>query len=115
VFRVSVLQPVFLSPVSRSQAEPRGEERRAGEGALLLLLLAGTPLHRQREGHVGADDGGAGRGAGGAGTEGGAWGVGMEGAQVRRGGGVGTEGGARGVDMTNAGTEGRGQFFVVDE
>lgn len=34
---------------------------------MLLLLLAGPQFHRQREGNVGADDGGAGRGAGSAG------------------------------------------------
>lgn len=35
---------------------------------MLLLLLAGPTLHRQRERNVSADDGGAGRGERGAGT-----------------------------------------------
>lgn len=53
---------------SREEAEPgAGPDRWAGEGEVLLLLLAGPPLHRQREGDLGADDRGAGRGEGGAG------------------------------------------------
>lgn len=55
--------------VSREETKPRAAEDGGGrEGEVLLLLLAGPQCHRQREGNLGADDGGAGRRAGGAGT-----------------------------------------------
>ena len=49
---------------SRSPAEPWGEEHRTGEREMLLFLLAGPTLHREREGDVSPDDGGAGWGEG---------------------------------------------------
>lgn len=55
--------------ISWEETEPgAGEDGRGREGEVLLLLLAGPQRHRQREGNIGADDGGAGRGARSTGT-----------------------------------------------
>lgn len=48
-------------PYSWEETEPRAaEDDRSGEGKVLLLLLAGPQLHRQREGNISTHDGGAG-------------------------------------------------------
>lgn len=53
---------LFFLFVSWSQAEPRNKKHRARKGEMLLLLLAGPTLLRQREGDISANDSGAGRG-----------------------------------------------------
>lgn len=53
---------MWLCP-SGSKVKAGGEELRPREGEMLLLLLAGPTLVRQRERDVSADDRGAGRGA----------------------------------------------------
>lgn len=48
-------------PYSWEETEPgAAEDDRSGEGKVLLLLLAGPQLHRQREGNISTHDGGAG-------------------------------------------------------
>lgn len=61
---------LFVSPCSSwSKAEPGGEKHQFWEGEMLLFLLAGSTLVRQRERDIGADDRGAGRGARGTGAQ----------------------------------------------
>lgn len=58
----------FLS-ISWETTEPgAAEDGGVRQGEVLLLLLAGPQRHRQREGNIGVDDGGARRGAGSTGT-----------------------------------------------
>lgn len=48
-------------PYSWEETEPgAAEDDRSGEGKVLLLLLAGPQLHRQRERNISTHDGGAG-------------------------------------------------------